>query len=51
MEEVAWSAEGKAAAIEAIGKELPPMASVDPPLQKAMGARYSREHQGTVNAG
>jgi hypothetical protein len=51
MQKVVWSAEGKAAAIEAVDKGQPAMAGIDPLLQKVMGDRYGREYQGTVNAG
>jgi hypothetical protein len=50
-EEIVWSAEGKAAAILAVEKGLPAMAGIDPLLRKAMGNRYGRESQGTMNAG
>lgn len=51
MMEVAWSAEGKAAALKAVQEGRPAMAGVDPLLQKVMGSRYSAEQQGTLNAG
>ena len=51
MQEVAWSAEGKAAAVAAVARGQPAMAGVDPLLQKAMGERYGRDYQGTANAG
>jgi hypothetical protein len=51
MQEVIWSAEGKAAAISAANDGLPAMAGIDPLLQKKMGRRYGTDHQGTVNAG
>jgi hypothetical protein len=51
MMEVAWSADGKKAALDAVEKGLPAMAGVDPLLQKAMGSRYSADQQGTLNAG
>ena len=51
MEEIVWSAEGKAAAVQAVEKGQPAMAGIDPLLQKAMGNRYGREAQGTMNAG
>ena len=51
MEEVIWSAEGKSAALDAVGRGLPAMAGVDPLLQKRMGNRYSADQQGTMNAG
>jgi hypothetical protein len=51
MQELIWSADGKAAAIQAVEKGLPAMAGIDPLLQKAMGDRYGREYQGTMNAG
>lgn len=51
MQEIIWSAEGKAAAVQAVEKGLPAMAGIDPLLQKLMGDRYGREYQGTVNAG
>ena len=51
MEEVIWSAEGKAAAFEAVKAGLPAMAKVDRILQQRMGNRYSADQQGTLNAG
>jgi hypothetical protein len=51
MEEIVWSAEGKAAAVQAVEKGLPAMAGIDPLLRKGMGNRYGRESQGTMNAG
>ena len=51
MEEVIWSKEGKAAALEAVKAGLPAMAKVDPLLQQRMGSRYSADQQGTLNAG
>lgn len=51
MEEIVWSAEGKAAAVQAVEKGLPAMAGIDPLLKNAMGNRYGREFQGTMNAG
>lgn len=51
MQEIVWSADGKAAAVQAVDNGLPAMAGIDPLLQKAMGNRYGRESQGTMNAG
>jgi hypothetical protein len=51
MQAIIWSAEGKAAAVQAVGKGLPTMAGIDPLLQNVMGDRYGREYQGTLNAG
>ena len=51
MMDVAWSAEGKAAAVAAVKAGLPAMAGVDPLLQQAMGERYGVTYQGTMNAG
>jgi hypothetical protein len=51
MQEIIWSVEGKALAIEAAANGFPAMAGVDPLLQKMMPERYGREYQGTMNAG
>jgi hypothetical protein len=51
MQKIVWSAEGKVAAVQAVEKGLPAMASIDPLLQKIMGDRYGPENQGTVKAG
>jgi hypothetical protein len=51
MQEIVWSAEGKAAAVHTVEEGLPALAGIDPLLQKAMGDRYGREYQGTMNAG
>ena len=51
MEEVIWSKEGKAAALEAVKAGLPAMTGIDPLLQQRMGSRYSADQQGTLNAG
>ena len=51
MEQVIWSAEGKAAALAAVQAGLPAMAKVDPLLQERMQNRYSADQQGTLSAG
>ena len=51
MEQIIWSVEAKAAAIQATSQGMPALAGVDPILQRIMGARYTAKHQGTVNAG
>ena len=51
MEGIAWSAEGKAAAIAAVAAGLPALAGLDPLLQKSMGSRYGHDYQGRENAG
>ena len=43
MQDIIWSAEGKAAAIRAVEEDMPAMAGIDPLLQEAMGDRYGRE--------
>lgn len=51
MEEIIWSAEGRAAAIEAVEDGLPALAGVDPLIKAALGDRYHMHNSGTVNAG
>ena len=51
MQEIAFSPEGRAAALNAVAKGLPAMAGIDPLLQREMGSRYSAEQQITMNAG
>ena len=51
MQEAIWSARGQNAALHAVEQGLPAMAGIDPILQEALGDRYGREYQGTMNAG
>jgi hypothetical protein len=51
MEEIVWSAQGRAAALEATGKGLPALAGVDPLISADLGSQYNPHDGGTVNAG
>ena len=51
MIEIIWSNEGREAALEATRKGLPAVSGIDPLLQAALGDRYHKHNQGTMNAG
>ena len=51
MQDVTWSTEGRAAAVEATDKGLPALAGVEPLIVAALGERYHPHDGGTVNAG
>jgi hypothetical protein len=51
MEDIVWSAQGRAAALEATEKGFPALAGVDPLISADLGDRYNPHDGGTVNAG
>lgn len=51
MEEIMWSSEGRAAAVEATDKGLPALAGVEPMFVAALKERYHPHDGGTMNAG
>ena len=51
METIAWSDNGRKAAVEASEKGLPALAGVEPLLIKSLGNRYQPHDGGTLNAG
>jgi hypothetical protein len=51
MEEIAWSPEGRAAALKATKDGLPALAGVEPLIREALGDRYNPHDMGTMNAG
>lgn len=51
MNEIIFSSEGKAAAIEATKNGLPALAGIDPLLSKALGVDYGSHNDGTIGAG
>jgi hypothetical protein len=51
MEQIVFSAEGKAAGIEATEAGLPALAGIDPLLSTTLGVDYGSHNNGTMNAG
>ncbi len=51
MEEIVWSPEGRAAALEATAKGLPALAGAEPLIRQDLGHQYGPYDMGTVNAG
>jgi len=51
MEEIIFSAEGKAAGIEATKNGFPALAGIDPLLSASLGVDYGSHNDGTINAG
>jgi hypothetical protein len=51
MIKIAWSKEGKAAAIAATAAGIPALCGVDRLLQKELGVRYHKHDLGTASAG
>jgi hypothetical protein len=51
IEEIVWSKEGRAAAVNAVEQGLPALAGVDPLIAAALGERYHPHNGGTINAG
>jgi hypothetical protein len=51
MQDIAWSTEGRKAAVEATQKGLPALAGIEPLIVVALGDRYHPHDGGTINAG
>jgi hypothetical protein len=51
IEEIVWSKEGRAAAVNAVEQGLPALAGIDPLVAAALGERYHPHNGGTINAG